>query len=486
MKPLAQISQSVFEVEYDLSTVLVKAGTLHEKRLGSDWLLFAPDWPGWPVVVNDSIHDLLDYFRTPSAAGDVLARFAGPEAARPGDLTFLTNAVTFLEDGGFLRTSAGELPYHTPTCEPTSPKEVDVWLHITNNCNLECSYCFVAKKDASVMQDSLCDVTADKLARTAIANRLEKVTLKFAGGEPTLVLPVVERFRARFEAALAGTGIQTHAALLSNGTQIDDRVIAFLKQPNSSVSISLDGYGDAHDVYRRTKAGSPTWTRIEKNIDLLQRQGITPFIMATISDGTRQGLPELVRWILSRGLRTRLSVVRELGRGADADPTGYANRLAASFDEAFVLLEAERIPFDPRRDIQICELRFDQPTFGVACGIGSSHLVVRPDGTLASCPMTVDDPGQPPGEDLLAACRRTFPFNPTNARFGTDGADCLSCRWFPVCAGGCPVDNEKTRGHPFARSPLCAFYQTVIPRYLDLFGRKLQEQCGRGTNLQTG
>ncbi|MNI85996.1 hypothetical protein D3C73_1430420 [compost metagenome] len=100
--------------------------------------------------------------------------------------------------------------------------------------------------------------------------------------------------------------------------------------------------------------------------------------------------------------------------------------------------------------------------------------------------MTIDDPGQTPGEDLLAACRSTFPFNPSDARAGTDGAECLSCRWFPVCAGGCPVDNEKTRNHPFARSPLCAFYQTVIPQYLDLFGRMLQERHGRETKTQTG
>jgi uncharacterized protein len=485
------LRQTASEVEYDLTAVLVKAATLYEKRLGSDWLLFAPDWLGWPVLVNDAIHELLDHFRNPSAAGDVLGRLVGRDAMRPTttpDLAVLANAVAFLEDGGFLRGKAAVLPYPAPSrTESSSPKVLGMWLHMTNACNLDCAYCFVAKKDAGVMHDSVCDATAETLARTAIANRLEKVIVKFAGGEPTLVLPVVERFRARLESALAGTGILTHAALLSNGTHIDDRVIAFLKRPNSSISISLDGYGDAHDIYRRTKAGAPTWIRIVSNFDLLQHHGVTPFVMATVSDRTRHGLPELIRWVLSRGLRTRIGVVRELGRGPtdEAECTAYGRRMAAAFDKSFELLESERIPFDPRRDLEICELRFDQPADWVACGIGSTHLVVRPDGNLASCPMTVEDPGQPPGEDLLAACRRTFPFTPASARVGIDGAECLSCRWFPVCAGGCPVNNERTRGHPFARSPLCEFYQAVIPRYLDLFGRKLRERRGAETKAQT-
>ena len=233
------------------------------------------------------------------------------------------------------------------------------------------------------------------------------------------------------------------------------------------------------------RAAAPTWLRILKNIDRLQNNNISPFIMTTITKGTQHGLPELIRWVFSRGLQMRLSVVRELSCGPDADCHAFAETMGHFFNDTFALLEAEQILFDPRLDLQICELRFDQPASWVACGIGSNHLVVRPDGTLVSCPMTVDTLGHPAGEDLLAACRDTFQFKPSGSREGTDGTGCLSCRWFPVCAGGCPVNNEQTRGHPFARSPLCAFYQTVIPRYLDLFGRKLQEKSAIRQRAQT-
>ena len=472
-------------MEYDLSTKLVKASTTYEECLGRNWLLFAPDRTGWPVIVPDWIHALLDRFDTLSAVGDVLSEFPSRHPDRPVKygLETLMEAVAFLEDGGFLRTDRAELPYPLPDQSfSRPPKSVGVWLHITNACNLTCSYCFVTEKNNVVMSTAVSEATVSSLARTAVAHGLERVIVKFAGGEPTLVMPAVERFRDQLQTALEGTGIGMHTALLSNGTRITERVIEFLRRPNSSISISLDGYGDAHNIYRCTRSGSPTWQTIRSNIERLQNHGISPYIMATISDRTRHSLPELVQWTISLGLRTRLSVVREPHRGSDqqSEFAAYAARMASSFTQALAVLEAEELQFDPRLDFEICELRFDHPAYWVACGIGANHLVVKTDGTMVSCPMMVDRSGRPPGDDMLSACRQTFPYTATTAR--SEGMECLSCRWFPVCAGGCPVTNELIWGHPFARSPLCAFFQSVIPRYLSMFGKKLEQQHHR---LQT-
>lgn len=462
-------------VEYDLSAILVKANTTYEQRIGDDWLLFAPDWPGWPVLVDDSIHYFLDQFKTPSVVGSILSLpFVGSSSS---DLSSLIPVVSFLEDSGFLRGESTKLPYERVLYSKDFVSEdVSVWLHLTNSCNLGCKYCFVRNKDAMVMQDSVSDSCADKLAQTAIKYNLKKITIKFAGGEPTLVLPLVKRFRKRLEKALSGTDVVCHTALLSNGMILDDEIIDFLSQPNSNISISLDGYGDFHDIYRRTKSGAPTWSQIVKNIDLLQKNNIRPFIMGAISEQTRSTLPDLVRWVLNRGMRTRLSVVRQLYSDSS---TEYGRGMAQSFEDTFRMLERERIPFDPRSDLQICELHFDNPARGVPCGIGLNHLVIKPDGNLVSCPMVVHDSGEEPGDDLLEACRRTFSSECIDARSSTDAVECLLCHWYPICAGGCPMYNEMALGYTFAKSPMCIFYKAVIPSYLEFFGRKLQEYKNR-------
>lgn len=322
------------------------------------------------------------------------------------------------------------------------------------------------------MEDSVCDATADVVARAAIQHKLKSIVMKFAGGEPTLCLPLIERFRSRVETALAGSGTRCNAALLTNGTIVNEQVFDFLSRPGSSISISVDGYGATHDVLRRTKAGAPTWVRILKNIELLQKRGFSPFIMATVTQQTQNGLPDLVRWVLSNHLRTKLSVVRERNGIVSSD---YNHKMAVAFAETFRMLESESIAFDPRNDLKICELHFDSPAWGVACAIGTNHIVIKPDGTLVDCPMNVHQQGEPPSDDIIAACARTFPLNDIESRTGASGRECISCQWYPVCAHGCPVYNERNSGYPFAKSTLCEFYKQVIPAYLELIGRKLQE-----------
>ena len=154
-------------------------------------------------------------------------------------------------------------------------------------------------------------------------------------------------------------------------------------------------------------------------------------------------------------------------------------QLAAAFDAAFTALEDPAVFIDLRYGLEICELNFDHPSAGVTCGIGDNHLVIKPDGTLASCPMTVMDEGVSCSGDLFEAAARTFVHAPAERFYEREGDDCLHCQWFGVCAGGCPVTNLRIKGHAFTRSPLCSFYKAVIPRYLRFFGTKLlQAEAG--------
>jgi len=57
--------------------------------------------------------------------------------------------------------------------------------------------------------------------------------------------------------------------------------------------------------------------------------------------------------------------------------------------------------------------------------------------------------------------------------------NCLDCNWFPVCVGGCPVNNQRANGNPYTISPLHDYYQYVIPRFLEFTGLKLYQEAVR-------
>jgi uncharacterized protein len=464
----------------NLSVVLFKSNRIFEHRIDDHWILFAPDWLGLPVIVDEWVHRALDRFQDGACVSDILYELQTNQTSPESFDNFA--AISFLEEKGFLRDEPSNLPYEIPIdSSKISPQEFGVWLHINNNCNLACPYCFVKGKSQTAMSTEILRNTAYAMANTAKINRVKKIGLAFAGGEPTQVIPLMEMFQDQLLEELRGTDIELNTAVISNGTILNQRLLSFLKRPNTGIGISLDGYGSSHDIFRVFKNSKKgTWNTIMENIEILRENSITPYILATISRETSETLPQLIKWIYENKFKTRLSIVRQSNCSWDCNTQQVyeeykllCDTMNEVFERAFVELEDPSVLIDLRFALDIGELHFEYPANGVSCGIGKSHLVIKSDGTLVRCPMTIDESGVPPSNDLLSSCRESFKYSPSQRRYESLKDDCLNCKWFPVCAGGCPVMNHRINGHPFTKSPLCEFYKYIIPRYLVFFGRKL-------------
>ncbi len=465
--------------EYDLQTEMFLSSRVYSVPAGKHRLVFSPDTYGAPFLVSREIWTLIEQFQEGASVGSALME------GMPGGLDFgeLLDVVSFLEQRGVLRGDPTPGRYLATRLDQTPAREISVWFHINNHCNLDCGYCFV-HKFKSFMDDETFTTFADNLEATVTARELTGITVKFAGGEPTLDLKRLEAYHHELKRRMEALGVRYRSAILSNGTAVTDKLIAFLRNEGVSLSISLDGYGaeghDTYRVYKNSRKGS--WDRIKRNIDLLLSRDIRPYITATISGRSSSTLPELVEWIFSNGMRTRLGVVREPDEAWD-DRAGMkaaykrlTDTLSGNFEKAFAVLEDDRFRMNPVSDITICELRFASPSFSAPCGIGSSHIVLQDDGRIASCPMTIrEDSARDTEEDLLSAMAGTFALDAD--RRNSRQKNCLDCQWFPVCVGGCPVNNERANGDPYTISPLHDFYQYVIPRFLNFCAHKLQQEA---------
>lgn len=472
--------------------LLWTSSRVFSERLDGHWVLFAPDRRGLPVVVSDPVMALLDTARSGATVGQ-LQRAAAHACSdiEPGAGQSL---LTFLTERSFLRTKSDPLRYEARNPSEANQTSFSVWLHINNHCNLDCAYCFVDKSQVE-MSEAVMDRTIAALRQTIITRHIKDFTLKFAGGEPTLSVPLMERFRDKLETALEGVPCSWFTSVLSNGTVMSDRLIAFLKRPKTGISISIDGYGTAgHDIYRVFKNGRRgSWDIVQSNITKALDNGIVPYILATVSEQTATTLPDLVRWIFRQGLKARIGVVRQpesteaystfrltaTRRTVDDEYRQLIDAMNSAFENAFRELEEESYVLDLRSALSICELHFETPSFGSCCGIGSNHIVVNEAGELASCPMTVHRDTVPMADDILRAVPLTFAKYSPSDREKIEGKNCLDCQWFPVCVSGCPINNLAVNGRPYSVSPLHPFYEFVIPRYIQFFGRKLIQSARR-------
>ncbi|MDI9606194.1 MAG: anaerobic sulfatase maturase [Bacteroidota bacterium] len=157
---------------------------------------------------------------------------------------------------------------------------------VGSKCNLACDYCYYLEKEYLYSQKNL--VMSDELLERFTQQYIESQTMPqvlftWHGGE-TLMRPISFYKRALELQKRYARGRQIDNSIQTNGTLLNDEWCAFFKENNFLVGISIDGPQEFHDEYRRDKMGRPSFYRVMKGIELLQKHGVEFNCMAVVND----------------------------------------------------------------------------------------------------------------------------------------------------------------------------------------------------------
>jgi len=380
--------------------------------------------------------------------------------------------------------------------EPPTERVFNAWVHVTNACNLDCPYCYV-EKDPHVLSEDTAQALIDAFVATATQSRVERIHVRYAGGEPMLRFAFIQRFTARAREALGKVGARLSAAILTNGTVVPEGAATWLRDHDVSVSVSMDGLETVQDAMRPARGGGGSFDRLLLGLDRLQAGGVRPYMLATVSATNLEHMPELTRFFLERGLGFRYSLVRDLEGGAsllDTRGVGWRRdggtslerrvlapagappmlggvelrRVQGTFAACYDLIEAA-MPITPsfRTTHRFCDLELRRPLSGKACGAGQSYLAISDRGRLSPCQAALHHEGTAP----LQPDRSLAAVAPTLSHLGdfrrtAPNAECGACAFRHSCAGGCPLLLQRRDGHIDGRSPYCEVFRFVIPRML--------------------
>ena len=214
--------------QHDSGQLLAAPRRLHRQKLTDDyWAVFDPDGNGGVVVLNGLALDVLERFRTPRSLQRVAAEHGGDK--------HFTAAVERLTALGLLR-HASLVTY----AAPQRSKTLSAWLHLTNQCNLRCSYCYLYKTNAAISEANGY-AAVDAVIRSALQHDYHKVKLKYAGGEPMLQFPLVLALHDYAGERCAKAGLAFQATLLTNGTRFSTAAVRELQRRAINIMVSLDG-----------------------------------------------------------------------------------------------------------------------------------------------------------------------------------------------------------------------------------------------------
>lgn len=353
---------------------------------------------------------------------------------------------------------------------PETPTTLNVWLHITNTCNLRCAYCYVPKTDES-MSPEIGQQAIDATFRSATRHGFSRVKLKYAGGEPSLRFDLVMQLHAYARTRAEVSGLELEAALLSNGVALSNQMLKALLIQDIRLSISLDGLDEDHDAQRPLANGSGSASMVRRTIERALALGLTPDITVTVTGRNMDALPDTVAWLLEHELPFNLNFYRGNDNSAShTDLRLQDERLIACIHQAFSAIEKQL----PQRNLfgsLLDRAHFVAPHH-YPCAAAHNYLVIDHYGRIAQCQIEMAHPITDIwADDPLAEVQ--------HAQDGIPGLSvdekesCQSCQWRYWCAGGCPLRTYRATGRYDTRSPLCAVYRALFPDLIRLEGLRL-------------
>ncbi len=180
----------------------------------------------------------------------------------------------------------------------------ELWLHITDRCNLTCTHCLFSSGPDSDRELTLQQLQRHVDAAAAQGCRLFALT----GGEP-LVHP---DFFSLIEHILIIP--DSRIAILTNGLLVSERVQPDWPRERIHLQISLDGRPEHHDGVR----GSGSFKRLEQQLTWLQQQNWRFTLSCCVTRENAGDLPWLVGYAADQGaVAVHLMWHFIRGRGSD-------------------------------------------------------------------------------------------------------------------------------------------------------------------------
>lgn len=393
----------------------------------------------------------------------VLETFRQPRKIMPHDEVEVINGM--INSGLLTVKNSGRKTQVQPSLQILSS-----WLHLTDRCNLRCSYCYLphVRED---MSSETGRAAIDAIFRSAVANGFKQVKLKYAGGEPLLRFPLVKELHTYAQQLAERNEIELEGVVLSNGTLLTSEIIGTLKSLSLRLMISLDGLGQYHDSHRPYAGGRGSFADVAEAVELALANGLIPNISITVSSRTAEGLPDIMVWILDRDLPFSLNFYRENELSASHEDMQLdEKKIIRGMLAAFKVIE-ENLPRRPFLGGII-----DRANLSAAhthtCGVGQNYLVFDQNGQVAKCQMHIRKPvTDVHAADPLALIRADQIGIQNLPVMEKEG--CKTCEWKHWCAGGCPLATHRATGRYDVKSPNCYIYKALFPEALRLEGLRL-------------
>ncbi len=334
-------------------------------------------------------------------------------------------------------------------------KGITIYIAPTMDCNFSCFYCFEGKEKR---KDTMPVEVEDSIVNFIEKNSDQEIFIIWFGGEPLLgfrqILSIAQKLKNK--------NIQFKSSMITNGSLLTKSKRTHLKELNlTNIQISLDGMIKTHNsrrFFKHTKKGS--FNVIIENIRNLLRTTSIPITIQVAIDQTNNSSYSDVLQYFNDEFPTEMDNKKlRIGYNIIQDRTSFDTKSICntSFDNFQNIVDLLNLDKKNKHTPVL-------PNKAYPCMYRSTNCFAIDDkGDIFKCIEHLGNPDKRIGnvvsghlslKKLAASIFEKDPF---------EDLECIECNVFPICGGGCPIDNiEKNR-------KACSFLKTELENLLPHF-----------------
>ncbi len=257
-------------------------------------------------------------------------------------------------------------------------------LYLTDGCNMECSYCYEGntKKPKFMNMETLKNALG-----FIVSNRKsddETVSLVFLGGEPLLNKEILVRAMDLIDENYERIKKYFQYSITTNATMLDDEILNLFLKYNFTISVSVDGDEETHNINRKSKDGSNIYPVVYRNLLKMLQKKMVFNVRMTVTSNNVHFFMHNIKYFTEMGISRIYAAFDSFSEWDD--------KSLSVLDEQLGLIDEYYLnEIEPKRNyiLNFYDLKF--PTFiakreAKYCSAGSrSHITITSQGEVYPC-----------------------------------------------------------------------------------------------------
>ena len=341
---------------------------------------------------------------------------------------------------------------------------MDYVLHITDECNFRCKYCYENKCNKKLSFENI-----KSLINIIAQNKEKNPTLTFYGGEPLLEKEIIYKTVEYVREIEKKEDVKFNFKINTNGYLIDDDFLEFAERNDFYFCYSIDGNKEAHDANRVTAGGIGTFDIVKENAKKVLDAKVKIVAMMVVNRNNIEYLGESVRYLFSLGFENVLFALDYSDKWIDSDleiiKREYLKLSELYYEKTMNEDSFYMFPFENKIDAYISEKK----RCLMECNLGYKSVNISTDGKVYPCMQLVDNSNY-----VIGDCVNGIDVEKrANLKKVEEYEVCKECLIKDRCKHTCACVNKLSTGDVTQLSPFVCETERIIIEIADEVANRL-------------